>query len=88
MTANELVKALRRLKVQTGSLACIGCGYEHNCGIHGCAIIREAAELICDFNAVFSEDLILRLAARCLKVEPARLKELAEAEKAKEVKRE
>lgn len=39
-----LVQALRRLKVETGSLACVGCGHEHNCGIHGCAIIREAAE--------------------------------------------
>lgn len=40
----ELLLALRRLKVQTGSLACLGCGYEHNCGIHGCAILRETAE--------------------------------------------
>ena len=29
--------------VETGSLICMGCGHEHNCGIHGCAIIREAA---------------------------------------------
>ncbi len=41
MTDRELIAALRRLKVQTGSLACLGCGYEHNCGIHGCAILRE-----------------------------------------------
>ena len=26
--------------------ACLGCGHEHNCDIHGCAIIREAAERI------------------------------------------
>lgn len=32
------------LCVQTGSLACMGCGYEHNCGVHGCAILREAGE--------------------------------------------
>lgn len=38
----ELLQAIRRLKVETGSLACLGCGYEHDCGIHGCAILREA----------------------------------------------
>lgn len=31
----------QRLKVETGSLVCVGCGYEHNCGIHGCAILRK-----------------------------------------------
>lgn len=41
MSNRELIAALRRLKVETGSLACMGCGYEHNCGIHGCAILRK-----------------------------------------------
>ena len=41
MRDEDLLAALRRLKVQTGSLACMGCGYEHNCGIHGCAILRK-----------------------------------------------
>lgn len=41
MRDEDLLAALRRLKVQTGSLACLGCGREHNCGIHGCAILRE-----------------------------------------------
>lgn len=80
MTINELITALRRLKVETGSLACLGCGHEHNCDIHGCAIIREAAEKLGDFNAVFNEDTVVRLAGRCLKVEPVRLRELAEAD--------
>lgn len=43
MKTDELIKALGQLKVQTGSLACLGCGHEHNCGVHGCAIMREAA---------------------------------------------
>lgn len=81
MTINELIKALQRLKVETESIACLGCGHEHNCGIHGCAIIRAAVEHLSDFNAVFNEDTIVRLAGRCLKVEPARLRELAEADK-------
>lgn len=81
MTINELITALQRLEVESGSIACLGCGHEHNCGIHGCAIIREAAEKLGDFNAVFNEDAIVRLAGQCLKVEPGRLRELAEADK-------
>ena len=82
MTISDLIKALQRLKVETGSIACLGCGHEHNCGIHGCAIIREAAENLGDFNAVFDEDTVVRLAGQCLTVEPGRLRELAEADKA------
>lgn len=81
MTTNELITALQRLKVETGSIACLGCGHEHSCGIHGCAIIREAAENLGDFNTVFNEDAVVRLAGQCLKVEPARLRELAEENK-------
>lgn len=46
MTDKELIDSLRRLKVQIGSLACLGCGREHNCGIHGCAILREAIAFV------------------------------------------
>ena len=81
MDNKDLLQALRRLKVETGSIACLGCGHEHNCGIHGCAIIREAAEQLGDFDAVFNEETIVRLAGRCLKVEPARLRELAESDR-------
>lgn len=81
MTTNKLIKALQRLKVETGSIACLGCGHEHNCGIHGCAIIREATEQLDDFNAVFNEDAVVKLAGQCLKVDPARLRELAEADR-------
>lgn len=44
MTRPELIRALRRMKAETGSLVCLGCGHEHNCDIQGCAIIRAAAE--------------------------------------------
>lgn len=50
MRDQELVNALRRLKVETGSLACLGCGHEHSCGVAGCAIIREAADRIANMN--------------------------------------
>lgn len=46
MRTEDILTALRRLKVETGSLACMGCGREHDCDIHGCRIAREAAELI------------------------------------------
>ena len=44
MTDQELIKALGRVKVETDILACLGCGHEHNCWIHGCAIMRAAAD--------------------------------------------
>ncbi len=44
MTDKELISVLRRLRVQTGNFACLGCGYEHNCGIHGCRILRDTAD--------------------------------------------
>ena len=43
MRTKDIISALKRLKIQTGSIVCLGCGREHNCGIHGCAIMREAA---------------------------------------------
>ncbi|WP_130850791.1 hypothetical protein [Intestinimonas timonensis] len=42
MGNEKLLKALGRLAVETGSLACLGCGWEHDCGVHGCTILRGA----------------------------------------------
>lgn len=50
MRDEDLLSALRRLKVETGSIACLGCGYEHSCGVHGCAVIRMAAETLQRFR--------------------------------------
>ena len=44
MNYEEIVKWLRSKKVETGSLLCLGCGHEHNCGIHGCAVMQAAAD--------------------------------------------
>lgn len=38
----KTLEALNSLKVETGSLACLGCGYEHHCSTNGCAILRDA----------------------------------------------
>lgn len=47
-----LIEALEHLKVETGSLACLGCGYEHNCSTEGCAILRQA-ELVVECSGVY-----------------------------------
>lgn len=44
MDYTSTLRAVRGLKVQTGSLACLGCGYEHGCSVHGCAILRNVVE--------------------------------------------
>ena len=46
----DLIQALKRIKVQTGGLICLGCGHEHNCGVHGCAVIREAAQRLEEYH--------------------------------------
>ncbi len=38
-----LIRELRRIAID-GRHRCFGCGFEHNCGIHVCAIICEALE--------------------------------------------
>ena len=57
MGHKELLAALKQLKVETGSLACLGCGYEHNCGGHGCAILREAVACITDLEATHRTEM-------------------------------
>ena len=57
MERAELLAALGRLRVETGSLACLGCGHEHNCGTHGCAILRAAAETIAALHPISREQV-------------------------------
>lgn len=42
----ELSRRMREMAVTTGGLNCLGCGYEHNCGVHGCAVLKRAADLL------------------------------------------
>jgi len=65
---NEIARALRRLSVETGSLACLGCGHEHNCSIHGCAILRNAADMIARLNDFDQSQSKIAL-ERCQKAE-------------------
>lgn len=69
MTDKELIEALSRLKVETGSLACTGCGHEHNCGIHGCAIIREAKDSIDSLSRLADDRLDALIASPWISVD-------------------
>lgn len=72
MTTNDLLQALARLRVETGSLACLGCGREHNFSTKGCRILREAADLIRQLTAenaglckeIEWKDMVIALAQR------------------------
>ena len=44
MEAVDLIAALRRMAPETGGLPCLGCGHEHGCSVHGCAVLKEAAD--------------------------------------------
>lgn len=44
MDLHELCRALRRGSVDAHR--CFGCGYEHNCSIHGCHIMKAAADAL------------------------------------------
>lgn len=50
MEVHEIVNRLHRMAVNTGTLNCFGCGYEHNCGAHGCAVMRKAADKLEELN--------------------------------------
>ena len=43
----ELARRMREMAVNAGGLDfCWGCGYEHSCGVHGCAVLKRAADLL------------------------------------------
>ena len=51
VTDKQILQGLRCLRVETGSLSCLGCGHEHSCNVHGCQILREAAARLEHFTA-------------------------------------
>ena len=46
MDNEALARRLMQMSLETGSLNCLGCGYENNCSIHGCAVLKQAAEAL------------------------------------------
>ena len=61
ISTEDLIAALRSLKTQTGSIACLGCGHEHNCSTRGCALIREAADQLERLNDFFNSQIAVLL---------------------------
>lgn len=48
MDLQKLCGALRRGSVDAHR--CLGCGYEHNCSVHGCQIMKQAANMLEDLQ--------------------------------------
>ena len=88
---HEFERQLRTLAIERRPEACLGCGFEHGCSVHGCAVIHAAAERLAayeetrlepeDMKKAFNEDATLKLAWQALGMSPDRLRELAQAEK-------
>ena len=55
MDYEKTLEELKHMKAETGSFVCLGCGHEHNCSIHGCAILRDAVECIEELKRVLRE---------------------------------
>lgn len=45
MTPEEL-RQLHRLAIERRPEACLGCGLDHDCSVHGCAVIRKVLQLL------------------------------------------
>ena len=45
MMPDEL-RQLHRMAIEHRPEACLGCGLEHDCSVHGCAVIRKALRLL------------------------------------------
>ena len=50
---DRIIADLRRISIDNHR--CFACGQDHNCSIHGCAIIREGVELIQSLQASLVE---------------------------------
>ena len=88
---------LHELAIHTGDLnhSCLACGYEHNCGIHGCAVLLAAEEAVVklkayvdlgfepeEYKQTMSMDIIVRCAAAALGVSAKQLCEVVALGKA------
>lgn len=82
---------LHELAIHTGDLkhSCLGCGYEHDCGIHGCAVLMAAEDAVIklkayedlgfepeEYKRTMSADIIVRCAAAALGVSAEQLREV------------
>ena len=42
----EELRQMHRLSIEHRPEVCSGCGLEHDCSVHGCAVIRKALRLL------------------------------------------
>lgn len=68
MEFKDLIKALEKMKVETGSLVCLGCGHEHSCSVHGCFILREAIRTLERMPIAANYDYIQVMSSDYLKI--------------------
>jgi hypothetical protein len=64
METREITKQLRRLAVESGGTRCLGCGFEHGCSLHGCAVLKMAADMLerlNDFGTSQAAKLLMQL---------------------------
>ena len=93
---HEFERQLRALAIERRPEACLGCGFEHGCSVHGCAVIHAAVNRLAayeetrlepeDMKKAFNEDATLKLAGQILGMSPDRLLELAQADREGRVK--
>lgn len=55
MTDTELIQALRPMVV-LDKFRCLGCGHEHQCSTHGCAILKQAVERLEELTALYANE--------------------------------
>lgn len=88
---------LHELAIHTGDLkhSCLVCGYEHDCGIHGCAVLLAAEDAVIklkdyedlgfepeEYKMAMSTDIIVRCAAAALGVSVEQLCDVVKLGKA------
>lgn len=51
----SMLRQLRRLAVERRPEACVGCGHECSCSIHGCRVVKMAVEELTCHNEGLEE---------------------------------
>lgn len=62
MKTDDIIRELKRISIDNHR--CFGCGREHSCSTRGCAIMRAAADRLCELEqiAVQAEETRVKLA--------------------------
>lgn len=63
MTDKQLSELLRKLKINTKSIACLGCEHENGCTTKGCRLIGLAADRLATYEQAIETIKAMRAAA-------------------------